>query len=287
MKTSVKTTKFDAEFDTGPCDATNNAELTITLKLGFRQINPAGGSNTGTYHDYGDVNDPSRNIVKWSDPTWRSWMENFCRSAQSFWNGKFWLLNNIGAHPYDVKGTVYIPNVYCKFKLVGGDGNSGTHHHIIDVVRLAASEKWFGSHWKLYDNKDTELVEKATASDGKKIMQRAHVHEIGHLLGLQHVDVGTAACPASGDTNASACYGTSDASKYDVMGGGMTRHEWHGRPWVEAMVEVHKKLALPTLYKPPALKLLMNILTPYTVKMQRHYPRTTKEYEDNKLITSR
>ena len=213
MKTSVKTTKWDAELDTDVCDAQNNADLTITLKLGFRQVNPAAGANTGTYNDYGKATSPSRDIQKWSDPSWKSWQENFCRSAQSFWNGKFWLLNNIGALPYDKKGTIYIPNIYCKFKLVGGDGNSGSHHHIIDVVRLAAHEKWFGSHWKLYDSKDTELVEKATNSSGTAIMQRAHVHEIGHLLGLAHVDVGTAACPASADTNAPAPYGATAASK--------------------------------------------------------------------------
>ena len=55
-KTSKQTfAAFDAELNETVCNAYTNADLTLTLKLGFRQINPAAGAAAGAYHDYGDV----------------------------------------------------------------------------------------------------------------------------------------------------------------------------------------------------------------------------------------
>ena len=48
MTKSIKTSAWDAILDTGVCDAYNNADLTITLKMGFKQVNPSPGSATGT-----------------------------------------------------------------------------------------------------------------------------------------------------------------------------------------------------------------------------------------------
>ncbi len=50
-RTVLKLAKFDAELTTTPCNARNNADLKLTLRLGFRQINPAGGAATGTYNE--------------------------------------------------------------------------------------------------------------------------------------------------------------------------------------------------------------------------------------------
>ena len=70
MKKTLTFSKFDAELNTDCCDPYNNAELTLTLRMGFRQINPASGAASGTYHDYGDVTAPTRKIVKWSPAAW-------------------------------------------------------------------------------------------------------------------------------------------------------------------------------------------------------------------------
>lgn len=44
MKKTVKTTRWNAELDTDVCDRYNNANLTLTRNLGFRQINPPAGA---------------------------------------------------------------------------------------------------------------------------------------------------------------------------------------------------------------------------------------------------
>jgi hypothetical protein len=56
VKKQLSLGKFDVILDAGVCDARNNADLTLRLKLGFRQINPA----SGTYNDYGSASGTPR-----------------------------------------------------------------------------------------------------------------------------------------------------------------------------------------------------------------------------------
>jgi len=91
-KTIKRFTTFDAELDKIVCDAYNNADL--TMKLGFRQINPAGGVATGTHNDFGIPGKPARGIIKWTPGSWARWKTNFVFSAQRYWHGKLWLVNN-------------------------------------------------------------------------------------------------------------------------------------------------------------------------------------------------
>ena len=118
--------------------------------------------------------------MRWTPAEWSRWKSHFLTSAQKYWSGKFWLINNFSALEYENKGVKYRPNIWCRFNLVGGDASAGAYHHTIEVVRLHKTETWFGSHSKLYDSLDTNLVQKGTDSKGKAIMQRAHVHEVGH-----------------------------------------------------------------------------------------------------------
>lgn len=228
--TSLETSIFDDWKGKRP-----NASLTLTLRLGFNQINPAGGANTGTYPDYGRAGKPERDIIKWTDESWKTWKSDFIKSAQKFWDNKFCLVNQWGYFPYKLDGKILLPNVKCRVKLVAQDSTATDNHHSIDVVRLAASENWFGSHSRLYDSKDINSVPKGKDSAGNPIMQRAHVHEVGHIMGLGHVDIGKAHCPASGDTNDPLCYGVADEDKKSVMGQGMELRKTHAQPWLTAI----------------------------------------------------
>ena len=278
MQKTIKLAKFDATLNTDPCTARINADLTVALRVGFRQINPAAGAATGTYNDYNDPTATARKIVPWDAVSWTAWKTNFCSSAERFWDGKFWLLNHRGAFAYKVGEQVFVPNLACKFILTGADAGVGLHHHVIDVVRLDPTETWFGSHSTLYDNLDTQSVAKGTDSAGKPIMQQAHVHEVGHLLGIGHVDIGKAHCPATGDTNAAACYGVADFDKNSVMGQGMQLRDAHAQPWMTAFEQfVTEAAAIPLpapIYTPAPAH--VKAVAPY---LQVQYPRTTAEFE--------
>jgi hypothetical protein len=294
MKKLISTAKWDAELNTDVCDRFNNAELTLTLKLHLRQVNPAGGAINGTHHDYGDATEPARKTVKWTSTAWDLWKKKFAKSAEEFWHGKFWLLNNFDSTPkfehcYDDelvqqclchksldfmdKRVMYRPNVWCRFKLSLVD-SAGAAHHTIDVVRLHPSVSWFGSHATLYDNRDIDYTQKGSDSKKKTLLQRAHVHEVGHLLGLPHVDVGKAHCPTTGNTNAGACYGVADADMHDVMGNGMTRRAWQAKPWRDAMVRITGAGSVSTEGD-------------WKAELQRHYPRTMDEVKANAKITKK
>lgn len=130
-------------------------------------------------------------------------------------------------------------------------------------------------------------------------MQKAHVHEIGHLLGLGHSAEGTAACPTTGNTNATACYGSSDIEMTSVMGSGMKLYAKHAYPWRLAIADMTGK---GTVYKPSKTRstaatintLLGTALAgtdlmskDWQAKLIRHYPRTEAEVNRNTSITTR
>lgn len=277
MKKELKTSKWDAELNTDVCDPYTNADITLKVKLGFRQINPAGGKAEGTYYDYGDSTESARKIIKWTAGSWAKWTEEFASSVQKYWHGKFWLVNNFSLFEYEVKGTKYRPNLWCRMEVKQStvpEVGPPDAHHVIEVVRLHASENWFGSHSTLYDSRDLRWVEKNTDSKGNKVMQRAHVHEFGHLLGLRHVDEGKAHCPTTGDTNKKPCYGISDIDMKNVMGGGMAITADLAKPWRDAAAQLSGKGAVATL-------------TDWESKIFRHYPRTLAEVTAKRSITAR
>ena len=231
------------------------------------------------------------------------WKQQFVRSAESFWNGKFWLLNDAAAFAYKTgTGLTLYPNVWCRFKLLAFDSPAAFLNHTIDVVRLHPSENWFGSHSTLYDSKDTALVSKGITSTNKSVMQRAHAHEIGHLLGLDHVDVGKPHCPATGNTNAAACYGVADNDMVSVMGAGMQLRLTHAYPWRECLryltAQNKAQQSLALLAPLPSLLTvsIAQILTPLAVwtttsvwpaATKRHYPRTAAEVSFGKQLVVR
>jgi hypothetical protein len=288
MIKTINLAKYDAELNTDVCDAYNNAELKIILKLGFRQINPPAGAATGTYHDYNDAAEPTRKIIKWTTGEWSAWKRNFTHTAERYWRDKFWLSNNAGRFAYKVGKLVFIPNFWCRFSIIGSDADVGTHHHVIDVVRLDPTEKWFGSHSTLYDNLDTKSIGKGTDSKGKTILQQAHVHEVGHLLGLGHVDEGKPHCPSTGNTNASACYGITDFDQNSVMGQGMVLRSEHASAWLAAAYAFNFAEGPSKIYTPSFLTTaITDIFNPFEAKMVMHYTRTTEEFEKGLLITKK
>lgn len=72
-------------------------------------------------------------------------------------------------------------------------------------------------------------------------------HEVGHMLGLRHVNYGMPVCQenASGDydTNDPICYGDTVHKANDAMGSGSDVRARHGLPWVQVLKHEtgHKK----------------------------------------------
>lgn len=272
MKTSTDTNLGQYLLDTDCCDPYTNAELTITLRLAFSQINPANNALSGKGVD---GEGKSHKIMKWGDRQWEYWLKSFVRTCRQYWNDRFWLISNFSALDFKHGSDTYRPNVACKFDVIPVSQSSGTFHKVINIVKLDPTDsKYFRSSAVLYSNRDMDPVVKDFASDGKGILQSTHYHEVGHLLGLSHVDVGKPHCLAGSDLNARPCYGIADVDKHSVMGGGIRLTNEHALPWRRAITQLTGcgNLSASSDWAPVRLKV---------------FPRTLAEANAGKTITTR
>ena len=201
-----------------------NCSIHLYLKIFLKKIDPAGGAATGTADDWDTKNNhgKKRNIVKWPKGDFEAWSERYQRECQEFWDRKFWLRPPAKYDKLDFAYNKrnYRPNAECRLNLSVVSVQS-LADHVIEVVKLAKTETFFRSDSGHYDDRD--LNAEMTNSG---YMQRAHIHEVGHLLTLGHSTEDSPACKNNND----ACYADDN-----VMGGGEVITAWDARPWQTAM----------------------------------------------------
>jgi hypothetical protein len=199
-----------------------NCGLNLYIRVRLSAIDPPDGAATGTRADWGGV---QRRIRRWPEGEFRLWSSRYQRECQAFWTGKFWLRTPDTYNELDFRreGVRYRPNIACHFYLSLVQLSSSAHHQI-EVVRLADDEPYFRSDSAHYDHRDLD-----PATYGPGLVQRAHVHEVGHLLGLGHSGEGQPGCV----NHSPQCYAGSN-----VMGQGEDLDATNARPWQKAMDEI-------------------------------------------------
>lgn len=72
----------------------------------------------------------------------------------------------------------YRPDIQCRFRL--SDAELGNAHQVVGVVRLDKNERFLASSDTLMSNRDLTSSARAVTRRGAPIVQRVHVHEVGH-----------------------------------------------------------------------------------------------------------
>jgi hypothetical protein len=212
---------FDADLDPDVRNRTTNANLTLYIRINFQQINP-----TATVTTYTDWDGNAVPIQRWGVVEWNTWKRRFLTDCRRKWNGKFWLRTPAS---YDrlnwPDGTAtHRCNLYCRFEISEQSTSQGAHA-VIPVVKVSRRD-FFRSHMLLYSSNDLR-AERLTR--GSNFF--THVHEIGHLIGLEHPGHGTARCTTAGEA---ACYAAADGDDRGIMGRGSEPRARHADPWVRA-----------------------------------------------------
>jgi len=248
------------------CDKNTNAELTLHLKLAFRQVNPISIIDC----KYFDSNDNEFSIDMWAPSEWNQFKKNFVSKATEFWDKRFILINNHynisfeKADEQSGKIIKYYPNVLCRINIeivdapmvhdyIGHHNQYShtqcnslpvTHTHdenaVISVVK--PQNKRFRQHSHLLTNHTLDTTYSRTVdprySDIEPLSHVAAFHEIGHLIGLKHIAYGDDDCPINSNPNAEACYGTELWDEITIMGKGSSMVAEFGEPWRKGLFKL-------------------------------------------------
>jgi hypothetical protein len=205
--------KWDADLDQSVRDGQSNADLAIIIRVYFNKIEREG--------------------VIWEDDQFQKFKRLVLASAQRFWDKSFFLKTPSkfnGLNWPDEKPT-HRCNVNCRLKLIETVHPVDAHCSIA-TYRVADIEPDFAetSH-----HLSSRVMDGIRAIPGSKMVQLTHVHEVGHWLGLGHVNARDITAPGANDIRA---YGVKLSEMEDVMGRGMVRHKWHAEPWQQAAATI-------------------------------------------------
>jgi hypothetical protein len=212
---------FDADINPDVRNATTNADLTMFVRINFVMINPTATSTT--YNDYDGTAVPIR---AWTAAEWTQWKQRFLRECRNKWNGKFWLTtpSTYNGLNWPANNPTHRCNLYCRFEISEQSSSTGAHA-VIPVVHVRGRH-FFRSHSLLYSSNDLQ-AERLTR--GSNFF--THLHEIGHMIGLQHPGTGRPGCVGGGEA---VCYRSADGDERAVMGLGSEVRAEHAQPWVRA-----------------------------------------------------
>jgi hypothetical protein len=256
----------DSNLETSTIDGTNNAELTLRLKIFFEPVNSTDTGDTRLHPNPGGI--PTYDDISGTPFEMRDWpagnpgaFERFKREAlylvNAAWNGslhnngQLWLKtpDNFSALDWPFHGRkTHRPNVWCRFH-AWEVARQNDAHLKVRVVRLRnrtlntlafSSDKnhWDSGDLQMATNLTTDLSLTGTPwfdANGRPVEHDHIPHEVGHALGQQHI--GFTLCALSGGTcPTDAGYMIGTDSGANIMGAGTLVEPVNAEPFQRHIV---------------------------------------------------
>jgi len=245
-------------YDLGKPDERNVTPLMLKLRIALEPLDTGGDGNIAIVKARGR----EFRCVHFPPAEFDVFKVRFRREVPFMWSGKIFILPpepgyDFSLPPADYKRFVYpglsrfSPVIECRLAI---EFDTADPHYRITVLKRAPGqprfpsftfpEKKAGRPDGVLDSTDLDMRMLAhTVTDKGKVFDKDFVrftaaHEIGHLLGLEHVNKSNATCQR--DDNAEICYGDTIWQSDDMMGAGRDIRAWHGRPWLYVIKKVIK-----------------------------------------------
>jgi hypothetical protein len=258
-----------AKYNSGPCFNSaaydsllmpkpgGNAELTLTLKIKFTPLDPdVHGS------DIKDAGGDEYAIRKWDFNELVRYKREALRQANETWNKGLCLIppHDFDIFDYPVGSIQYRPNVKCvlnciesplfhaEVKLARLKYDRGFPVPILSILSPKRDSGAFRSNSILWDNFDIGVrFDPVDQPNSEDIEHWTVPHEVGHLLGLQHIGAvqrlrSCVEAKKTSKSEPSRCYADAkDAPMWmarDIMGVGKVVHACNASPWLD-VIEYH------------------------------------------------